>query len=63
MSARISDPVASVPMNESTRMTTTTSAFSSPTASAAPSVIRTASQIGTPSTMSLATSTPESEAV
>ena len=61
--ARISDPVASVPMNESTRMTTTTIALSKPMASAAPSEITTASPSGTPATTSFASSTPAKVAV
>ena len=61
ISAAISDPVASVPMNESIRMTTTTTALITPTPRPTPSAIAIAGTSGTPSlAIRCATTTPVS---
>ena len=49
MSAAISEPVASVPMNESIRMTTTTTALITPTPRPTASASAIAGTSGTPS--------------
>ena len=59
----MSEPVASVPMNESTRITTTTSALRRPIRSATASAAATAQPSGMPATISFVTTTPDKVAV
>jgi hypothetical protein len=60
ISAWISEPVASVAMNESIRITTTTTALTRPTSNPVPSPSTSAGTSGTPTARKCAVTTPVS---